>query len=182
MATALPIIAAVAAGVQAAGTIASGMSVNAQAKNQAAQLEQNAGQARATSQRQAIQEQRQAGLAQSRGQAVAASSGAGASDPTVETIQDNIAGQGEYNSLAQLYSGEERARGLETDAADARLQGKQAQTSSYFKAGSTILSAGSSLYSKYASASDDTSGSLPWLKGVRNGSLTPNSSATYGWG
>lgn len=90
------------------------------ANYQADSAEQNAGQQRAASQRVAQARRQEATLAASRAQAVGAASGT--VDPRIEA---DIAGQGEFNALSALYEGEEAARGLETDAALARFQGRQ---------------------------------------------------------
>lgn len=92
-------------------------------KFEAAQYRQQAGQERASSQRQAIEERRASRIAQSRAVAVAAASGAGASDPTVNKIIGNLAADGEYNALSALFSGEESARGLEMAAKGAEFEG-----------------------------------------------------------
>lgn len=167
-------MAQLAAGIQAIGTIVSaGGQLNAgraaatagraqqQALDyQAAALDQQAGQERASSQRRAMDERRRAEIAMSRGQAVAAASGAGALDESVVNTLSDIAGEGEYNALSALFTGEERARGLEGEAglrryqgAEAARQGEVAKQAYRTAAIATVLSgfgrAGSSLASKY---------------------------------
>lgn len=110
------------------------------AKFEAGQYIQQAGQERATAQRQSIEERRAARLAESRAIAVAAASGGGASDPTVTKIVGNLAAQGEYNALSALYTGEEAARGLETAAMGSLYEGNNA-ASSYRIKGSAYRSA-----------------------------------------
>jgi hypothetical protein len=170
------VLAGMSTALQVAGTIAQGNSQRSAADYQAAQLNQQAGQTRATAQRQAIDDRRKATLVMEQGQARAAASGAGATDPTVTALEDNVAGQGEYNALAHIYSGEERARGAETEATTKQFEGEQAFKSSQIKAGTTLLSSGSTLASKYG----DTEENLPWLNGVRAGTLAPNSYTNYG--
>lgn len=116
-------------------------------------------QAFASSQRKALNERRQAQLVSSRALAVAASSGAGASDPTVLDIQAGIQGQGEYNAMAALYEGHEanreammQAQQLRMGAANDRSQASDTLTAGWLNAGSTILSGGSSLYDKYGAS------------------------------
>lgn len=156
--------------VSAAGTIMSGNAARGAANYQAVQYEQQAGQERAASQRQAIEARRQAGLANSTVQARAAASGAGATDPTVLDIESDNAGTGEYNALAALYSGEEKARGLEMQAGATRYQGQQARKASLFKAGGTLLSgsynasqigSGQSLFDKYGAGGPNELPTLP---------------------
>ncbi len=85
-------------------------------EHQAEQARQNAGQERAVAQRESKEERRQAQLVESRALAVAAASGAGAADPTVENILGGIGAEGEFRALSELFIGEERARNLEFQA------------------------------------------------------------------
>jgi hypothetical protein len=85
----------------------------------------------------------------SRARAVAAASGAGASDPTVTNLMADIDTQGEVNYLNALYSGDTTARGLRTGAATARRTGKAAQSASRINAASTGLGGATSWYAKY---------------------------------
>lgn len=135
--------------IAAAGTLLQGKSAQKAGESEAAQLESIAGQTRAASQREMANQRRSARYAQSRALAVAAASGAGASDPTVVNLIGELEGEGEYGALAAMYEGEERARNLEFGAAMARKQGKAAMGASAFSAGTTLLSGGSSWYDKY---------------------------------
>lgn len=135
--------------VAAAGTLLSGASEKGAAKSQALQLEQNAGQERATSQLGMAEQRRSARYMQSRALALAAASGAGASDPSVVNVISSIEGEGEFRALASLYEGESAARQMELGAKVARKQGKAAGTASYLKAGSTLLAGGNSWADKY---------------------------------
>lgn len=133
----------------AAGTLLQGSSAKGEARSEALQLEQQAGQDRASAQRAAIEQRRSARYMQSRVQALAAASGAGASDPTVVNLQNSIDAEGEYAALTAMYEGEDVARSKEFAASVARKQGSAAATASYLKAGSTLLSGASSWYDKY---------------------------------
>ena len=94
-------------------------------EHQAAQLRQQAGQERATSQRSASEKRRQGRLLASRALAVAGASGAGAGDPTVEKIIGDIGAEGEFRALSEMFIGEERALGLETQADLREFEGRQ---------------------------------------------------------
>lgn len=157
--------------VAAGGTLLSGSSEKGAARSQALQLEQQAGQDRATSQRAAAEQRRSARYLQSRALALAAASGAGASDPTVTSIISNIEGEGEYGALVAMYEGEDVARGKEHAAAVARKQGKAAATAGALKAGGTLLSGGSSWYDKYGGRGAP---GAPGTAFSRNGSLKPS--------
>ncbi len=76
-------------------------------------LDQNAGQTRATSQQQAYFDRRSGRFAASRALAQAAASGGGAADPSVIKIISDLKGESEYQALADMASGESRARSLE---------------------------------------------------------------------
>lgn len=138
----------VAAATAAVGTLvgselsASGMEDAAEVK--AAGLRQAATESRASSQRQAMEQRRRARLALSTLTARAAAGGGSATDPGVVRLGGDIAARGEYQALAEMYTGENRARGLETEAnigiASARQQAHATRVGSYFKAAGTILS------------------------------------------
>ena len=141
------------------GQIQAGKAANVNAKFQAGQLEQQAGQERASSQRVAIEERRRAAIAGSNATAAAASSGGGATDPTVLNITGAIAKQGEYNALSALFEGEERARSQELQATSTRMQGKQAKKAGYISGASTIIGgAGNALMAKYGPTGGTTIG------------------------
>lgn len=148
------------AGSQAAAAESEGKAQKAMAEYQARQLRYKAGQERASSQKQAINERRRARLAGSRARAVAAASGGGASDPTVMDILATLRGEGEYNAQSALYEGEESARGLEAQASAAEASGdyasaaaayraKATRRAGYMSAAGNLLSSGASFYSKY---------------------------------
>lgn len=179
----LTMLSAAATAVSALGSIASGNAARGQANYQARQMEQQAGQERATAQRAAIEQRHKAALAGSRAQALAAASGGGASDPTIVGIQSDIAGQGEYNALSALFNGEERARGMETQAQATRFQGQQARKAGVMGAftsvangAGTIMGSGNSLLNKYGGGPEE----LPWMTGARQGRLAPNAYSSYG--
>jgi hypothetical protein len=124
------VIGAIGLGLQAEG----GMQAKKDAKEiarrkreaaefEALQLEQQAGQALAASQRTLFSEQRTSALVQSRAIALAASSG-GASDPTVVRIISGIASEAAYRQSMAIYQGEDRARSLRLAAQTNRISGE----------------------------------------------------------
>lgn len=140
-----------AAGAQLAGQRTAGARAF-----EAKQLRQNAGQEIAASQRAAQEERRQAGLVASRQIALAAASGAGASDPTIVQMIARTAREGSYRASVALYGGEERARQLRMAAAGkdyegaAAIEGAEVQASAYKTAGvGELLKGGGSLFAKY---------------------------------
>jgi hypothetical protein len=178
-ATAISVGSSIAQGAaQAKAAKSEAQSTQAAGQFQATQLRQRAGQERASAQRAAIEERRRGRLARSRARNLAGASGAGADDPTVVGIFGDLAGEGEYNALSQLYSGEEAAKGLELDAdvaeseADmlssaALYRGKAARRAGYIDSAGTVLSSGSSLFDKYGDdwfKTDDAANDSSWLQ------------------
>jgi hypothetical protein len=124
---------------------------------EAAQLEQQAGQVIAASQRDASEERKKTELIASRALAVASSSGGGAHDPTVANIIADIQGEGAYRQAVALYQGEEQARRLKMGAtatlAEGQLleqAGKDKQSVYDWEAAGAAARGASSLYSKYS--------------------------------
>lgn len=149
MAQAIPIALAVGgAGLSAAGSIIGGNSQAKELRMQAAQLDAQAGDDRASAQRQSIEERRQTRIAGSRALALAASSGGGADDPSVVNLIANMEGEGEYRALTALYNGETEARSKEDQAAANRRGAKTAKTVGMLKAASSIIGAGSSMFNR----------------------------------
>lgn len=149
-----PYVAAGGTALQAIGQIQSGNAAAKAANYQAAEMRKNAGQERATAQRAAAEEHRRERIIQSNLIARSAGSGAGASDPTVIDLSGDIAEEGLYRANTALFTGEERARSLETGARLQQYEGKQKKRAGYYGAASTALSfgnsnAGQTLYDRY---------------------------------
>lgn len=121
----------------------------------------------------------------SKARAIAAASGGGATDPTVQTIEGRIAARGEYDMLSQLYTGGEKAAGLSNQADLYRYTGTQQaaageskKTAAYSTALGSLISSGSSLYAKYGMpAGGGTAGSGSAFGGVASDASNP---LTYG--
>lgn len=103
----------------------------------------------AASQRQALEEHRQADLVASRALAVAAASGAGVSDPTVVDIISRTKGEGAYRAAVALYEGEERSRSMRVAGAGGGDFSSVAGTGYKAAALGGLLRGGISLYAKY---------------------------------
>jgi len=149
-------------GLQAGSMIGQGNALRAAgeadriaANNQAALMEQNAGQERATAQRAAVEERRRAGLVSSRARAVSAASGT--TGKGITDILGDIEQEGEYRYLTALAAGESAAQGMEYGAAvrraggiDAAGAGRAQQDALRMRAASTLAgSVGSTLFQKY---------------------------------
>ena len=109
----------------------SGRRANVAKQFEAAQLDQLAGQSIAASQRDMLEQRRQADLAASRTLALAAASGGGASDPTVVKLISSLKGESAYRSAVALYRGEEEARQLHLKADATRYEGALAEQAGY---------------------------------------------------
>lgn len=145
----MPYIAAGSAVVGAAGAIKAGNDARDQAELAAQQMKEEADATQAAAQRQMIEDRRTANRLQSRALAVAAASGAGASDPTVALDIGRIQSEGEYRALSRLYSGDAEAQNLKRRAKATQAEGAAQQSASRWKAASTILSTGAGLYDRY---------------------------------
>lgn len=161
---------AVPAAIAAVGTVLTyasqrkqGKQAQAAANFEASQLEQGSGQQIATAQRGAEESRRQGVLAQSRALAVAAASGGGASDPTVVKLIANLAGEGAYRGMVDLYSGQEKARQMRVQADITRHGGGQAYQNAQNTSLATAVSGASSLYAKYGMHSQPAPANAPAL-------------------
>lgn len=94
---------------------------------EAEQLEQQAGQVIAASQRDSQDERRKTNLLASRALALAAASGGGASDPTIVRIISGLKGEGSLRSATALYRGEEQARRIRMGASAKSYEGLVAE-------------------------------------------------------
>ncbi|MBO9380022.1 hypothetical protein GG804_24960 [Sphingomonas histidinilytica] len=137
------------AALSAGGSIFGGIQKSKALKSEARQLEENAGLERAMSQREAMEERRQARLLSSRALAVAAASGGGADDPSIVDAIADIEGEGAYRSAAALYSGESDAQALEAQARARRKGAKSAKIAGFIDGAGSILSAGSSMFDRF---------------------------------
>jgi hypothetical protein len=168
--TAIPYISAAGTILQTAQMYTAGKQAKAageaqqkMAEYEAEQLETRAGQERAMAQRRMLQARKKTDLAQSRLQALSAAGGGGALDPGVFDLAEDLEGEGEESALYELYTGEERAKGLTSQAGARRTEGTIANEAGRAKRGGYMLSAGGtllegaarsySLYDKYGSRS-----------------------------
>lgn len=158
------VLAGAASAVSAVGTIAAGSAQNASAEFQAKQLDQQAAEEKAASQREAARVKKERDFILSRQQAVAAASNLGALDETVQDLAGDVVQEGAFQERMVRYGGDERAKGRRMQAAAARMEGAAAKTGSYFSAGGTILGGLGSFASDY-SRSAPTSSSTAYRYG-----------------
>lgn len=151
MAEAALAIAAVTAVVGTVATVAgtvvqgraqreAGEQEQAAANYEADQLERSAKEELAAGQREGMEIGRQTGLARSRQRALAAASGAGAGDVSVQMLEADLQRQGNYRRDLAIYGGIERAKGQVAQATARRKAGRAALTGSRMAAAGTIIS------------------------------------------
>lgn len=139
--------------VTAAGTLVGGARAEESAEFRAQQIEGAAAESRAAAQRQAFERRRAAKLTLSSLQARSAAFAGDASDPGIVRLAGDIAARGEYQALAEMYTGENRARGLTDEAMGTRMSGAAARQGSYFAAGGQVLSGLGGMFKTYGSMS-----------------------------
>jgi hypothetical protein len=130
------------AGVQAFGTISQGRTAKYNADTEAEALEAQAAMARDDAQGQAARIRRDG--AQARGQALGAIAASGVKVGEGSTLDAERQVMTDYtqDEYLAILTGERQARGLNTEASNRRRAGRDAMRSSYFSAGTSLLSAG----------------------------------------
>lgn len=131
---------AVGTGLSAAGTLASGSYAKTAADYKATQLESNASGEIAAGQRSMFDKQLQTRLTLSSLTAKAGASGVDASVGSPVTASEEIAQRGEYQSLMDLWQGQNRATGTLNEAKAIRYTGAATKKASYLAAGGQIAS------------------------------------------
>lgn len=134
----------------AAGTIAAGKDAKRQAEYEAAQLDIQAKEEQAASQREAEQYRRKKELALATITNEAAGRGFTATDPTTLAIADEVAQYGTVQEQMALYGGTSRRAGREAQAEAARMEGSAKERASKWSAAATILGGVGTLAEKYA--------------------------------
>lgn len=140
------IIGLIGSAVSAFGTIAGANAQAAGLEYQAKVAREKGKQEQAAAQRGALDTERKAKYAQSTLQARAAGSGAGASDPTVTDLAQDISGRGKYQSGLQMWQGAERKWDYETEAIGKQAQASATRSAAPFSAFGTLLGGAGSLF------------------------------------
>lgn len=117
------------------------------AEFEAKQADYLANQSRAVSHREAYEQRHIAALLASEALAKAAGSGAGASDPTVVHLINEIYAEGAYRSALAMYEGEEQARSQTVAGMARRLSGKSSASAALSEGKSTAKAAQLSMFS-----------------------------------
>lgn len=146
LAAAGPWLAAAGTAVTVLSAVQQGQAQKAAADAQATALRNQANADEAAAERSAIQTRRQGQYIMSRAQALAAASGAGATDPTVATVIGGIAGETEYDALTQLYTGQTQGGNARSAAQAATNEGKAAAQAGVWRAAGAALSGANTIY------------------------------------
>ena len=127
-------LAAIGSLVGAFGTVASGVAANRAAQQDALNMEAQGKEEMAASQREAEMKRREGRLVNSRAQALAAASGAGAGTdaPTIVKLMTQTSGESEFNAQSALFGGRSRQAGLKQGAKARRAEGKASLLGSVF--------------------------------------------------
>ncbi len=125
--------------VSAAGTIAAGKAQQQQAEFEAKQLERKGKEEQVAAQDDAQAKRREAMLLQSRVQAVGASSGFSATDPTTLNIIKGIEQYGGYQAGNLQYAGNRDRQGRELQASARRFEGQAARQAAGYSAAATLI-------------------------------------------
>jgi len=149
MAAAVPFIQAAGAIFSAVSAISQGRAAKAAGDYNAQIAEQNAVIARQQAEAQARQQDRENYLRLGQIKAAQGRAGGEAGTGSVLDVLGDVAAQGELEKQDILYRGELAARGYTNTAALDRYGGAQAQSASYLKAGSELLSGGAKAYESY---------------------------------
>ncbi|TGV15831.1 hypothetical protein EN816_00845 [Mesorhizobium sp. M8A.F.Ca.ET.173.01.1.1] len=130
----LELIGLLGTAVSTAGTIAAGQAQKSAADFEAQQMDMKAREETAAAQRDALAKRREGAILNSRAQALAAASGAGAGTdaPTIVKLMGQTAGTSEYNAQSAMYGGYSRAAGLRDSAKGKRAEGKASLLGSVF--------------------------------------------------
>lgn len=140
MVAALPYIMAAGSVMSAIGSLQQGQAAKAAADYNAAISTQNAAIARQSAADKARQADRETYLRLGSIRANQGASGGAAGEGSVLDVLGDVAAQSELERQHIIYSGELQARGFTNDATLETFSGEAKQSSSYWKAGSELLS------------------------------------------
>ena len=134
---------AAAAAMSATAAIAQGRAAANEAKAQAALRDQQAQRQREVAAFQEERTRRDAERVQGAQRAHLAAAGVDPAAGTALLLQEELAGQSEFNALLARAQGDGEAQLVEHQARIDRLRGRNAQTAGYLRAGTTLLTSAS---------------------------------------
>lgn len=139
-------IALIAAAASATATVAQAEAAAKEAKAQAAFRQQQAERQREIARIQEERQRRDSERLKGAQRARLAASGVDPAAGTALLLQENLAGDSEYNALLTRAQGAADAQALDYQAQLDRLRGRNGRTAGYLNAGTTLLNAGSKNY------------------------------------
>lgn len=144
------------------GAVQQGQEADARAKYEAKVQEQQADEAVASSQRDAMERYRQGQYLLSQQRAAIAGAGGNLDDPSVIKMMGDTAGETALSAETAMYRGEQQARGYNDAAEVSRYEGKAAKRASMFNAAGALFSGVTSMYDRFGSPAKGAS-----AKGIR---------------
>jgi len=157
-ATISAVSAAAGGGLAAVGTLAAGNAAADAARQEQKQLNQMAAEERAVASRNKAAVDLRKRQLLSRGQAVAAASGAGATDPTVLEMMGDIETEGEVQKAEAMRQGIEAGKSLEYRGRLGVATANTNQRLGYLTAGGQVLSGVGDAFSKYGAGLESKPG------------------------
>lgn len=145
--------AAIGIAMQTYGKVSAGYAQKGALDAGASELSQEAGQSVAAGVQGAIQDRRRATYVASSARARTAAGGLATTGTSAIANVGQIRGEGEYRALTSEYQGEDRASELNFRGDQMRTEGSNAVTAGWMSGISSVLSGGSSFYSKYGATS-----------------------------
>lgn len=132
------------------GQVQQGQDQGRASRFEARQLERQANQVQGAATRAAAERERESRFLQSQLIARAAASGGGVTNLNVSNLYGDLAQEGRYRALVDLYEGYQEGAKLRTGANVARYEGKSAQSAGIISGLSSIVGSGATFYSKYS--------------------------------
>lgn len=160
-------MALLSAGAGIAGAVSmhnAGVDAQSQANQQAAQLDQQAKQERAISHYEMARQRAAQKTRASENQLGMSSGGLAGDDASSVNLVSEMAGKETLEQLLTKAIGEQRARNLENQGVQARIEGKQARKSATLSAFTHLLGAGASWADRYGPSRTQGAGALTKTK------------------
>ena len=141
-ATTLSYMAVAGAAVSAVGTVASGMAAKEQGNTQAELYRRQAAREEQIGMLNSKREEKKNKQIQASQRALLGAKGVDMTEGSALLVQSELAEEGKLNEMLIKNNAEAAADTARSQGVIAKMQGKNAQTASYFRAGSTLLQAG----------------------------------------
>lgn len=151
-----PVLGAIGTIVSVAGTMEEGREQKARYQYEQKVAAQQADEATAASQRDAMARYREGRYLLSQQQAAIAGSGGNMTDPSVMRIMDDTTEQVTLAAESDIYKGDQQARGYNDAAKVAGYNAESAMRAARIKAASTLFSGMSTMFSRFGESNKKT--------------------------